>query len=92
MRSGKLEYGVSTLPPDCLQKPYGDPIELFISLDPLSPWISHLVLRVCLTALFLFLNPEAKNPDFNVDKQTNQTQIDTITSIGSGSLYDILHS
>ena len=35
-------------------------------LDPLEPGINRLVIRECLTALFL--NPELMNPDLNVKK------------------------
>ena len=56
--------------PGHLKEPDGVPKQLFIWLDPLQPEINPLVIKKPLTALFL--NPEAMNPDLDVNKQTKQ--------------------
>ena len=40
--------------------------------DPLEPRINRLVIREWLIALFLNPDPQAMNPDLNVNKQTKQ--------------------
>ena len=63
-----------TLPPDCWKEPLGEPLEVFIPLDPLWVGINRLVFRDCLTALFLI-------PDFWILKQ----RILTLMSINKQS-------
>ena len=48
-----------TLNPGCLKEPDEVPIEIFVFVDLLEPWKNCLVIRECLTALFL--NPESQS-------------------------------
>ena len=76
--SHKIDY---TLHPGCLNEPDGDPIELFIPCYPLEPCINRLVIRYCLTALFLILESGILKPRIlslmSINKQT-KTNINTI--------------